>query len=153
MNLDGSSGTAMIIMVFFFEGPLFPLIFGQALRGMGRHTKTASVFITAAVSGGSAFSPASNHIISVDGRAKYALVVGVAVFAFGTVFPIWLNASPLARRQCDPIKDVTRSLSARPESSSGRTSKALDLLRLRKKRRKESGSVEWKEERTANDGS
>lgn len=146
MNFEGSTGTAMITMVFFFEGPLFSLIFAQALRGMGRHTKTASVFITSAVSGGAVFAPISNHITSVDGRKKYALVVGVALFAGGTMFPTWLSLSPLARKQCDPIRDVTANSDTSPISASA--SRALSFLHIRKKRREESKNREWKERRS-----
>ena len=56
MHLEGRAGLAMVLMVFFMEGPLFPLIFAQSLRGMGQHTKLASVVITSAIAGGAAFS-------------------------------------------------------------------------------------------------
>ena len=148
MNFEGGTGTAMILMAFFFEGPLFALIFAQALRGMGRHTKTASVLITAAVSGGSPFSPISSHIISSDNRAMYSLVVAVALFAAGTVFPIWLNLSPLARKQCDPVKDITANFDDRPTSASTRGSRALSFLPIRKKRMEDSAKTEWNERRS-----
>ena len=138
------------MMVFLFEGPLFALIFAQSLRGMGRHTKTASVFITSAVSGGSVFAPVASHIASSDGKPKYALVVAVAVFATGTVYPLWLNLSPLARRQVDPIEDLTRGADTRPAPGPPSASKVLDAMRFRKKREPELANVEWNE-RTNND--
>lgn len=147
MNFKGGTGVAMITMVFFFEGPLFSLIFAQALRGMGRHTKFASVCITAAVSGGSVFSPIANHIALTNKGAMYSLVVGVAAFAAGTVFPIGLNLSPLARKQCDPIKDVTSPPDSRPESTSSRASRALHFLHPGKKRSRESTRVEFREQK------
>ena len=136
MNLSGSTGVAMLVMVFFFEGPLFPLIFAQSLRGMGRHTKTASVFITCAISGGSVFSPASSHIINSEGRVQYALVVAVAVYAFGMLFPLWLNLSPLARRQCDPVFDDTRTSEPRVASAKSGPSNAFSFLHRRKRTRR-----------------
>ena len=148
MNYQGGTGTAMIVMVFFFEGPLFSLIFGQSLRGMGRHTKTASVFITAAVGGGAIFSPISSQIAS--GRPMYALVIAVAAFAGGTVFPVMLNVHPLARKQVDPIKDATSPPDSRPSSTSSPANRALDLLHIRKKRTttKDSTSAEWTERKS-----
>ena len=145
MNYLGSTGTAMITMVFFFEGPLFPLIFAQTLRGMGRHTKLASVFITSAVSGGAVFAPISNHLGSVNGRAMYALVVGVASFAGGTTYGAYLNIHPLARKQVDPIKDATSPAESRPESASSRASRALSFLHAGKKQGRQSPNTEWKE--------
>ena len=145
MNYTKGTGTAMIIMVFFFEGPLFSLIFAQSLRGMGRHTKLASVFLTSAVSGGAVFAPISNQIQD-NGRVMYSLVVGVAVFAAGTMFPLELNISPLARKQCDPIKDGTSLPQSRDGSTSSKASKALSFLHVVKKPgSRESTNVEWKE--------
>jgi fucose permease len=148
MSQRGGTGVAMIVMVLFFEGPIFALIFAQSLRGMGRNTKFASVLITAAVGGGSIFSPISNDIAHHGRGPTYAVVVGLATFAAGTVFPIWLNVSPLARKQCDPIKDVTLPSDSRPGSNSSRASKALSFLHLGTKR--ESPNTEWRE-RKSND--
>ena len=144
MNYQGSTGTAMIIMVFFFEGPLFALIFAQSLRGMGRHTKTASVFLTSAISGGAVFAPIANHLVPGRG-AMYSLVIGVATLAAGTVFPIGLNAHPLARKQCDPIKDVTSPPESRPSSTSSPTARALNFLHIGKNHTRDSTSAEWNE--------
>lgn len=143
IHFRGDTGTALITMIFFFEGPLFSLIYAQSLRGMGRHTKFASVLVTSAVSGGAVFSPISNHVANANGRPQLAMVVSVAVFAAGMVFPLWLNASPAARKQCDPIKDVTSPEGSRPASDASRTSKALSFLHVGKKR--DSPNAEWRE--------
>jgi hypothetical protein len=150
MNYQGGTGTAMIVMVFFFEGPLFSLIFGQSLRGMGRHTKTASVLITAAVGGGAVFSPISSQIANNGKRPMYALVIAVAAFAGGTVFPVMLNLHPFARKQVDPIKDATSPPDSRPSSTSSPTNRALDLLHIRKKRTttRDSTTAEWTERKS-----
>ena len=150
MNFKGGTGTAMIVMVLFFEGPLFSLIFGQSLRGMGRHSKTASVFITVAVGGGSVFSPISNHITNGGRGPMYALVVAVAALAGGTLFPLWLNFHPLVRKQVDPIKDATSPPDSRPSSTSSPTNRALEFLHIGKKRptTRESTSAEWTERKS-----
>ena len=147
MSYRGGTGTALIMMVFFFEGPLFALIFAQSLRGMGRDTKFASVLITSAVSGGAIFAPISNAIATNQRRPVYATVVALAVFAFGTVFPIYLNAVPKARLQCDPIHDPTTPEGSRPASDSSRASKALGFLRVAGKKG-EVQEAEWRENGT-----
>lgn len=144
MNFKGGTGIAMITMVFFFEGPLFSLIFAQSLRGKGRHTKIASVCLTSAVSGGAVFLPISYHIQS-NGRAMYALVIAVAAFAAGTVFPIGLNGNRFARKQCDPVTDVTSLPQSRDGSSTSRTSRTFGFLPTSKKSRRDSANDEWKE--------
>lgn len=150
MNYSGSTGTAMIIMVFFFEGPLFSLIFAQALRGLGRYTKIGSVFLAASISGGSVFSPISNQISLNPNRAMYSLVVGAAVFAAGTLFPLWLNISPLARKQCDPPpKEPKEEVdSDRPSSTGSQASNIkFGVWDFGKERAGGSTGVDWNEGR------
>ncbi|KAK5171400.1 uncharacterized protein LTR77_004544 [Saxophila tyrrhenica] len=146
MHYGGDAGVGFMIMVFFFEGPLFALIYAQCLRGMGKHTKLASVFITSAVCGGSVFAPISS-VIATSGRgAMFAVVVPAVVLGAGTIFPIYLNASPLARKQCDPIKDATSPEHSRPASDASRTSRALSFLQRNKKR--DSPVSEWREQKS-----
>lgn len=153
MNYRGGTGLAMIEMALFFEGPIFSLVFGQAMRGMGRHSKTASVFITAGVGGGAIFSPISNYIATKGRGAMYALVIAVAAFAGGTVFPVVLNLHPLLRKQVDPIKDPTSLPNSRPSSTSNGVNggnAALNFLHIRKKRTttRDSTSAEWTERKS-----
>jgi len=148
MTYGGGTGVAMMTMVFFFEGPLFSLIFAQALRGMGRHTKIASVYVTASISGGAVFSPISNYIASVDGRVKYSLVLAVATFAAGTLFALESNLLPQARAQMDPIKDVTSPRGSRPSSTSSAASRSLSFFNFGKKGRRGSTlRAEWREKK------
>ncbi|KKY14558.1 putative mfs monosaccharide transporter [Diplodia seriata] len=53
----GNTAAVGIVFVYFFEGPIFSLLFAQSLRGMGRHTKEASALLTASISGGAIFPP------------------------------------------------------------------------------------------------
>ncbi|KAI7561213.1 hypothetical protein D0864_08768 [Hortaea werneckii] len=147
MHLPGRAGLAMMLLVFAFEGPIFSLIFAQGLRGMGRHTKMASVILTAAISGGAVFSPISSAIATNATRTRSSVEVAVAAFAAGTIFAIWLNVSPLARQQVDPIKDVTSPVDSRPGSTNSRASRALSFFSMRKGKgsRDASTTVEYKE--------
>lgn len=144
MSYSGTTGVAMIVMVFFMEGPLFSLSFAQSLRGMGRHTKVASVLLISGVSGGAVFAPIATHLANAEGRAMYSLVVAVAALAGGTTLALWLNSVPSARMQVDPIKDATSQSDSRPGSTSSRASRALSFLTMGKRGSKEAG-VEWRE--------
>ncbi|WPH01065.1 MFS monosaccharide transporter-like protein [Acrodontium crateriforme] len=142
MHYKGPTGTAMLLMVFFMEGPLFSFIFVQALRGMGRHTKIASVFITAGVSGGAVFSPICTAIVDSGRGGPYALIVPIAVFAAGTLFALLLNSHPLIWNMVDPIRDATDVRGGRDGSTSSR---ALSFFSPGKKKRQASDGVEHKE--------
>ncbi|KAK5138378.1 hypothetical protein LTR08_003439 [Meristemomyces frigidus] len=145
MHYSGDTGLAMMIVVFFMEGPLFSLIFAQPLRGLGRQTKLASVLLTAAISGGAVFAPISSHITNSDHRPMYSTVVAIAAFAGGTTLAIWLNGSPMARRQVDPSKDATSPRESRPGSTSSRASRALSFFSISKKGVGDASAVEYRE--------
>ena len=75
----------------------------MCIRGLGAYTKTGSVFLTAATSGG-AVVPA---IISpvADGRGvRYGFCVIVAFFAFGALLPVYTETVPAAKAQVDPVR-------------------------------------------------
>ncbi|KAK1065573.1 hypothetical protein LTR74_007771 [Friedmanniomyces endolithicus] len=148
MNLTGSPGVAMLIMVFFMEGPIFSLIFAQSLRGMGRHTKLASVALTSAVSGGAVFAPISSHLANREHRPMYSLVIAIAAFAAGSVFAFGLNGSAKARAQVDPMRDATTppGSDVRPGSTDSRASRALSFFGGgRKKGGEQAAEAEWRE--------
>ncbi len=104
MKTSGSTGATMIVMVMFFEGPLFPQIFAQGIRGMGKHTKDAAVLITASIGGGGFFPPIMFAALKIH-DARYAFCVVVAAFTAGLLYPIWLNTVPAARIISDPLRD------------------------------------------------
>lgn len=146
-HFTGRTGVAMMIMVFFCEGPLFSLIFGQALRGQGRHSKFASVLVTAAIGGGAIFSPISSALVAHGRSVPYSLVVAVAAFSGGIVFAFGLNLSRTVRLVVDPLKEHSGSLFSsddRPGSHSSRASRAFSLLSIAKHKRN-SGCVEYRE--------
>ncbi|CRG89762.1 L-fucose permease [Talaromyces islandicus] len=103
MNTTGTPAIAMGALIWTLEGGAFPIIYGIALRGTGRHTKTASALLAAAISGG-LFFPFIKHSIQVSRGEAYSYCLVVAVFCAGAIFPLYLNLLPRARRQVDPIK-------------------------------------------------
>jgi fucose permease len=103
----GTGGTwaAVAIMGKFFEGPLFPIIYAQSLRGLGKHTKDAAVLLTAAIGGGGVWPPIM-YAAARSRNVQYAYCVVVAAYTAGALFPIWLNGpSSAARALADPARD------------------------------------------------
>jgi fucose permease len=139
MNGSGTTPAALVIVLMFFEGPLFPLIYVQPLRGMGKHTKDAAVLLTAAIGGGAVFPPIMYGAMKAR-NIQYAFCVIVAAYAAGALFPIYLSVFPPARRLSDPVRDEqTRRESlveqqGRDSTNSGtEKSKAKWFLRLIKR--------------------
>ena len=102
MSISGNAGIAMIILVMLFESGTFPLIYAISIRGLGKHTKTGSALLTAAISGG-IIGPAIMSPVSNSRGLQHAFCVVVAIFALGSVFPTYLIIVPAARAQVDPI--------------------------------------------------
>lgn len=95
------AGPALVF--FFFEGPIFPLIFAMSLRGLGRDTKLGAACITAAASGGAIFPFVMYAVQEVDRTSiSYSYSVIIGIFAFGLLYPIYCNFVPKARAQLDP---------------------------------------------------
>lgn len=151
MHLTGRAGLAMILMVFLMEGPLFPLIFAQSLRGMGKHTKFASVVITSAISGGACFSPISSHILYETQGPRFAMVVAAVAFGAGSIMPIGITVLGKVRRVVDPMSWSEAASDGRPSSTSSVASRALSIVMMVKRPSKENGAVEFRE-RTSNGG-
>ncbi|KAL4921185.1 major facilitator superfamily domain-containing protein [Aspergillus aurantiobrunneus] len=122
MKTTGPAAIAMAMMVWLFESGAFSIIFAIALRGTGRHTKTAGSLLTVAISGG-AFLPFARHAAQLAAnstRDSYSVLV--ALFAAGALFPIYLNLVPAAKKQVDPVQNEhlrhtrRRSRAARPHA-------------------------------------
>jgi fucose permease len=104
MKSTGDAGAAILPLIMFMEGPLFPQVFAQGIRGMGRHTKDASVLLTAAIGGGGVFPPIMFAALKIH-NAQYAFCVIVAIYAAGSLYPIWLNCLSATRKLSDPKRD------------------------------------------------
>jgi fucose permease len=153
MSGTGPTPAALIIMLMFFEGPLFPQIYAQALRGLGKHTKEAAVLLTAATGGGAVFPPIMYGAMKAR-NIQYAFCVIVAAYAVGILFPIWLNAYPTARALADPCRDeqTRRELmleeeSRRASTTTGEKKKRWSGMRKRFSASKEGGQLPTVEHR------
>jgi fucose permease len=102
-NANEIAGPALVY--FFFEGPVFPMVFAMGLRGLGRQTKWGAGLLTAAASGGGMFPFVMWAVQRLDHKSiEYSYSVIVALFSFGLLYPIYLNFVPKARSQVDPMR-------------------------------------------------
>ena len=122
MDLHGPAGSAMAMLTFFFESGVFSIVFAICMRGMGAQTKLASALMTAAISGGAVFTVVQTVVANHHGIA-YSFCVPAAVFAFGVIFPLYLNFVPAARMQVDPIHEARQT--ERDNRQPARTTSAL----------------------------
>ena len=153
MNFTKSTGVAMIVLFMFFEvrflsstaiqssdilipnqSGVFPIIFAITLRGLGSHTKSGSVYLTAAISGGAIFPVIMSPVVRAYGL-QYAFCVVVAVTAFGTIYPLYLIMVPAAKKQVDPVNLSKRSIlpQDRLEGKGERASRIFHAAIRRKK--------------------
>jgi fucose permease len=135
---SGTTAQATFMLLYFFEGPIFALIFAMALRGVGRHTKDASAVLTAAISGGACWPPIMYGVVHGTGRgAQYGYCVVIAALAVGTLLPVWQNAHPVARKLADPYPDSPRR--DRADSMVGRPNSRRSLFKYRRRKEGSSG--------------
>lgn len=97
------------------QSGVFPIIYAISLRGLGAHTKTGCALLTAAISGGAIFPVVMSPVANRRGIG-YAFCVVLAVYAFGAVFPAYLNAVPAAKDQVDPARKGRRLAAPSPRS-------------------------------------
>jgi fucose permease len=108
----------MVIMVLFFEGPIFPLIFAISLRRMGVLTKTASALITAGALGGGLFPWAMYGAVVRGATQRQSYWVVVLIFALGLCFPLYLCVFGKAQEQVDWIgKDGRKGNGSRRDAN------------------------------------
>ncbi|ROV89623.1 hypothetical protein VSDG_08046 [Cytospora chrysosperma] len=92
------------ILFFFAEGPIFPLIFVLGLRGQGKRTKRASVWLTMGASGPMFWPFVMYGIVSNNGASIHlAFVVPVVLLLFTLFYPIFLTLVRDARGLVDPV--------------------------------------------------
>lgn len=104
-----------IILFFFFEGPIWPLIFAIGLRGQGRRTKRAAAFITMGASGPAFFPFVMYGIIKHGGTVKVAFIVVLALHAVTLAYPIFLESVKDAKQLVDPCPAVRDALRRQDE--------------------------------------
>ncbi|KAK2793584.1 hypothetical protein FQN52_001171 [Onygenales sp. PD_12] len=102
MFLHDTPALVLTLLIYLFSSGVFSLTFAISLRGMCPHTKTASALLTSAISGGSIF-PSIQPLVAKRHGIHFSFIVPLSLFAIGSIFPLYLNLVPAARRQVDPI--------------------------------------------------
>lgn len=120
-----------IVLFFFFEGPIYPLIFAVGLRGQGRRTKRAAAFITMGGSGPAFFPFVMYGIIKHGGTVKIAFSVVIALQAVMMAYPIFLEFAPDAKKLVDPCPAVRDALS-RPDEEARSPWDTIIVERMRR---------------------
>lgn len=133
------------ILMYFSEGPLWPLIFAMGLRGQGDRTKRASAWLTMGASG-PAFWPFVMYAIinsrqGTGSAVQLAFVVVVVLSLFTLAYPVLFTFLSDGRSLVDPVfrgrvVDKSRGRSGLETTESGRTTRDVsidlnDILRER----------------------
>ncbi|KAI0015180.1 major facilitator superfamily domain-containing protein [Xylariomycetidae sp. FL0641] len=89
------------VLFFFFEGPMWPLIYALGLRGQGKRTKRAAAYITMGGSG-PAFWPFVMYAINRGGGSyQTAFVIVPALLVISGLFSLFLDLKRDARALVD----------------------------------------------------
>ncbi|KAM0200185.1 hypothetical protein ACHAPI_002609 [Fusarium lateritium] len=99
-----------IVLFYFFEGPIYPLIFAIGLRGQGRRTKRAAAFITMGSSGPGFFPFVMYGIIKHGGTVRTAFIVVIVLQAVCMSYSIFLQFVSEAKQFVDPCPAVRDAL-------------------------------------------
>ncbi|CAJ2503008.1 Uu.00g104020.m01.CDS01 [Anthostomella pinea] len=89
------------ILFFFFEGPIWPLIFALGLRGQGRRTKRAAAYITMGASGPAFWPFVMYEINQKGGSYQTAFIVVPALLVITGLFSLFLDFKRNARMLVD----------------------------------------------------
>jgi fucose permease len=112
-----------VVLFFFFEGPVWPLIFTMGLRGQGRRTKRAAAFITMGGSGPAFFPFIMYGIIAEGGSVQTAYIVIIALQVAMMVYAMFLELSGDAKVLVAPYKEIV------PTSGAGHDTTDDDVVR------------------------
>ncbi len=113
-DVDPDKTGALIIALYFFEGPIWPLVFATGLKRMGRRAKMAAAVLTSAACGAGFLPWLCFWFIQTDGpTAQHSYSLLVASLGLGTLYPIYLSVFSAAREQVD------RGEKPRPRGSFG----------------------------------
>ncbi|KAK3351944.1 major facilitator superfamily domain-containing protein [Neurospora tetraspora] len=98
-----------IIFFFFFEGPIWPLIFSLGMRGQGKRTKQTAAWLTMGGSGPAFWPFVSYAILQRGGSIQTSFIVGIVLMAMTMVYPIFLTVVRDAREMSDHVMVTTPS--------------------------------------------
>lgn len=83
----------------------------MCIRGLGAFTKTGSIYLTAATSGGAIVPVIMSAVIRSRG-VQYGFCVVAAFVTCAAVLPVYLEIFPAAKAQVDPVRESLEPLSS-----------------------------------------
>jgi hypothetical protein len=93
----------MLLLYYFFEGPMVPTLYAMILRGQGRHTKFAASAIVSSISGSAVWPAIVYGIENLHPTSdRPPLLVVAILFGISTLWPIMLSSRRVLRRWVDP---------------------------------------------------
>ncbi|CAZ83370.1 unnamed protein product [Tuber melanosporum] len=115
MAVSGSQAqVGMLLMVWLFAAPCFPIIFALATRRLGVYSKDVSKYQVSAVGAGAIFPGVYYAVMrrrgDGDWAARYAMCVPTALFASAATYPIYLCMRPKERERLKRVEKGAQSL-------------------------------------------
>ena len=99
----GTGAVVVLILLFFFEAPMYPTLFTLGTANLGRHTRRGAGILVMGVSGGAVFPPIQGAIADSAGtRISYVVPLVGFVYVLGFVSFHWIRHG----RHILRVKDV-----------------------------------------------
>jgi FHS family L-fucose permease-like MFS transporter len=99
----GNGAVIILILLFFFEAPMYPTLFTLGTANLGRHTRRGAGILVMGVSGGAIFPPIQGAIADSAGiRISYVVPLVGFVYVLGYVSVHWVRHG----RHIMRVKDV-----------------------------------------------
>ncbi|PQE28696.1 major facilitator superfamily transporter protein [Rutstroemia sp. NJR-2017a WRK4] len=88
----GNGAVIILILLFFFEAPMYPTLFTLGTANLGRHTRRGAGILVMGVSGGAIFPPIQGAIADSAGvRISYVVPLVGFVYVLGYVSVHWVR--------------------------------------------------------------
>jgi len=88
----GKAAVAVLIVIFFFEAPMYPTIFTLGTANLGRHTRRGAGILVMGVSGGAVFPPIQGAVADAAGtRISYVVPLCGFVVVLAYVTFHWVS--------------------------------------------------------------
>lgn len=88
----GKPAVAVLIVIFFFEAPMYPSIFTLGTANLGRHTRRGAGILVMGVSGGAVFPPIQGAIAdAANTRISFIVPLVGFVYVLGYVGFHWMR--------------------------------------------------------------
>jgi FHS family L-fucose permease-like MFS transporter len=113
----GTPAVACLIVLFFFEAPMYPTIFTLGTANLGRHTRRGAGILVMGVSGGAVFPPIQGGIATATGNYGLSYIVPLVGFLYvlGYVTFHWFTHG----RHIMRVKDIVAPATARGSVGGG----------------------------------